>query len=413
MANQKNAQELLKWSLQHTPAEGGSGSSQSVVQISADIEAGKRPDLADPRLYEAIMGKSEAQMMQEELAVALDESRHLDDRCTALDNFEMLIETIDNANNITNMKMWTPLLGLLSASESRIQTAAAWIVGTAVQNNDKAQAAILAFSPLAPLLDLLQSPDMEARSKTMYALSGLLKHNPAAVKQFEDMDGWNRLKAALLDPNITLRRKTAFLINTLLFQDPTVPGSTPPDAASTSTATTIAAAPPRSQVSSATAVAPSSSDLRAPPAAPLERGPETMLTGVAHPDVASAVLRSGLLRTLISSLLPSGAVGVREQDLPPAAGPNGDAEARSDLDFAEKAMRSILAFAAKLQPGAQGRAAISMDDDIVALLDSLVLELRGAPLDSSAGFESRRHELSIEHDAMDQFEQKVRSWSSS
>ncbi|KAN0061346.1 hsp70 nucleotide exchange factor fes1 [Thecaphora frezii] len=415
MANQKNAQELLKWSLQHTPAEGGAGSSQSVAQISADIEAGKRPDLADPRLYEAIMGKSEAQMMQEELAVALDESRHLDDRCTALDNFEMLIETIDNANNITNMKMWTPLLGLLSASESRIQTAAAWIVGTAVQNNDKAQVAILAFSPLAPLLDLLQSPDMETRSKTMYALSGLLKHNPAAVKQFEDMDGWNRLKAALLDPNITLRRKTAFLINTLLFQDPTVPGFTPPDAASTlaaTTATTTAAALPRSQASSTTAVAPSS-DLRAPPAAPLERGPETMLTGVAHPDVASAVLRSGLLRTLISSLLPPGAVGVREQDLPPAAGPDGDVEARSDLDFAEKATRSILTFAAKLQPGAQGRAAISMDDDIVALLDSLVVELRGAPLDSSAEFESRWHELSIEHDAIDQFEQKVRSWSSS
>ncbi|SPO38817.1 related to FES1 - Hsp70 nucleotide exchange factor [Pseudozyma flocculosa] len=418
MANQKNAQELLKWGLQHTPDNGVDGSA-SVAQISADIEAGRRPDLSDPRLYEAIMGKSEAQMMQEELAVALDATRPLDDRCTALDNFEMLIETIDNANNITSMKMWTPLVELLSASEPRIQTAAAWIVGTAVQNNDKGQVAILAFSPLAPLLDLLRSDDTQTRSKAMYALSGLLKHNPAAVKQFQDMDGWSRLRGALLDPNITLRRKTAFLINTLLFQDPNVPGSssraanrsaeatTASTRSSTSTALTTTAVAP---ASSATAVAPSSSDPRGPGPAPLERGPETMLTGVAHPDVAVAVLESGLLRTLLSSLLPAGAAGVDDDDLPPAAGPDGDIEARADLDFAEKATRAILTFTAKLDDGQPGRTAVGLDDGIVRLLAALAADLRGAPLDPNAGFKARWDELSIERDAFEAFDSRVSTW---
>jgi hypothetical protein len=53
-----------------------------------------------------------------------------------------LIELIDNANNMAVLKLWEPLLGLLESSESEIVTHAAWIIGTAVQNNLKAQAAV-------------------------------------------------------------------------------------------------------------------------------------------------------------------------------------------------------------------------------------------------------------------------------
>ena len=53
MSNDKNAQELLKWGLAHSTS---TASGPSVEQISADIESGRRPDLADPKLYEAIMG---------------------------------------------------------------------------------------------------------------------------------------------------------------------------------------------------------------------------------------------------------------------------------------------------------------------------------------------------------------------
>ncbi len=76
------------------------------------------------------------------------------------------------------------------------------------------------------------------RSKAIYALSGLLKHNATAVEDMEDQGGWDVLKAALegdrssfsesrsvvmyqtqinfSDPDIAVRKKTMFLLNSLL-----------------------------------------------------------------------------------------------------------------------------------------------------------------------------------------------------
>lgn len=88
MANNRVADSLLKWGLRNSEADPTAPG--NLAAVSADIASGKRPDLADPELYNAIMGKSEAQMMQEELAAALDTMRTEQDRCTALDNFEMV-----------------------------------------------------------------------------------------------------------------------------------------------------------------------------------------------------------------------------------------------------------------------------------------------------------------------------------
>ncbi|PWY97220.1 Fes1-domain-containing protein [Testicularia cyperi] len=430
MSNEKNAQELLKWGLANSTA---AAPGPSVDQISADIAAGNRPDLADPRLYDAIMGKSETQMMREELAAAVDESRTVEDRCTALDNFEMLIEQIDNANNITSMKMWPPIIALLSSEEPRIQTATAWILGTAVQNNDKAQIAVLEFQPLAPLLDLLHSHDFAVRSKAMYALSGLLKHNPAAVDQFEKMNGWKYLQTALLDPNITLRRKTAFLINTLLFQDPSVlsvervaeaASSSSASAATTASqstdlalSTVVTPSQSRNTTSTATAVAPTTSSPNPSPPVPLERGPETMLTGIKHPNVAQALLSSGVLATLISSLLAPGTLvgGVTDADadtdsdselhlLPPPSGPDGDTDQRLDLDFAEKAATSIITFVTKIPGSNPGDV---LPSRIQALLKALNEELAGPPLDDRETFTSRHQELGIDATVFADFQSKI------
>ncbi len=386
MSNDKNAQELLKWGLANSTASVG----PSVEQISSDIQSGRRPDLADPHLYDAIMGKSEAQMMREELCVAVDPTRTLSDRCTALDNFEMLIEQIDNANNITSMQMWQPIIGLLSASEPEIQTAAAWIVGTAVQNNDKAQMAVLEYQVVGGLLDLLQSRGEEVRAKAMYALSGLLKHNPAAMHQFDQLNGWKVLRSALVDPNIGVRRKTAFLINALLFQDPN-PFDSSPSAASTGRST-------------ATAIAPLSTATAAPPA-PLERGPETLLTSHPHPNVPRALLASHTLSTLISSLLPPNTPGVAQTDLPPPTGPDGDADPRSDLDFAEKAATALLTFTSKLPHPAKGK----VDATTVRLFKALLHELEGRPLDENDGAKSRWQELALDEAAFKAFRETVQA----
>ncbi|OSD00061.1 nucleotide exchange factor Fes1 [Trametes coccinea BRFM310] len=57
-----------------------------------------RSDL-DPGIIDMILGKPDSELMKEALAVAVDESKDEDDRIQALDNFEMLIEQIDNANS--------------------------------------------------------------------------------------------------------------------------------------------------------------------------------------------------------------------------------------------------------------------------------------------------------------------------
>lgn len=86
----------------------------------------------------------------------------------------------------------------------------------------------LSYNPLPTLLSFLTpSPEstVSARSKALYALSGLLKHNAPAVKRLSDpgVNGWEKIRDALQDPNIGVRRKAIFLLGTLL--TPTSPDS--------------------------------------------------------------------------------------------------------------------------------------------------------------------------------------------
>ena len=51
-----------------------------------------------------------------------------------------LTESIDNANDLRTLGLWPPILDLMkSAPEPDIRSFAAWVSGTAVQNNPKSQ----------------------------------------------------------------------------------------------------------------------------------------------------------------------------------------------------------------------------------------------------------------------------------
>lgn len=63
----------------------------------------------------------------------------LENKLIAFDNFEQMVENIDNANNIEALKLWDPLLKELENEEGELRAMAAWCIGTAVQNNEKAQ----------------------------------------------------------------------------------------------------------------------------------------------------------------------------------------------------------------------------------------------------------------------------------
>ncbi|KAG2117729.1 armadillo-type protein [Suillus clintonianus] len=174
----------------------------------------------DPGIIDHILGKPDAQLMKEALKIGVDETQAEDDRLQALDDLEMLVQNIDNANDLKKLGMWEPLHGLLTASSTtdalKMQTL--WIIGTALQNNPAAQLAYLELEPLPALIRSL-SPSYnsaETRSRAVYALSGLLKLNAAAVQQMSVVGGWSALRASLEDSEIRVRRKTAFLLNALL-----------------------------------------------------------------------------------------------------------------------------------------------------------------------------------------------------
>ncbi|KDR78336.1 hypothetical protein GALMADRAFT_245459 [Galerina marginata CBS 339.88] len=218
-------QSILRWSLEH-----------SGDNATGDRPPAERKDL-DPAIIDLILGKPDAEQMKEDMAIAVDESKDEEERINALDHLEMLIEHIDNANDLEKLKLWEPLQSLVTKESSTldIKTQGLWVIGTAVQNNPSAQDSFMSHNPLPTLLSFLDpsSPSAAIRAKAIYALSGLLKHNAPAVEALSgpEVDGWIRLRNALQDPSISVRRKTVFLLSSLLTPSTAVTSeAAPPDA---------------------------------------------------------------------------------------------------------------------------------------------------------------------------------------
>ena len=84
---------------------------------------------------------------------------------------------MDNANNMSVLGLWDPLLSLLNSPHQPIVSHSCWVIGTAVQNNLKAQAGVrltrlmksnssscmfIALSPPFCLLSILPRPSLTA-----------------------------------------------------------------------------------------------------------------------------------------------------------------------------------------------------------------------------------------------------------
>ncbi|KAG8902530.1 hsp70 nucleotide exchange factor fes1 [Tulasnella sp. 403] len=218
---------LLDWATKNTPND-----------VSDGQHATPKPtEKLVPELVDMILGKPDAVRMKEALAIAVDEARPESARVQALDDLELLIESLDNANgkyvhngrrsmltrqftlgpDLEVLKMWEPLLTLASSPSNDISMNALWVIGTAIQNNPKSQAAFLSHDPFPAILSALsRGTTPEVRAKAMYCISGALKHSRAGVLKFTQADGWGALKTALSGSSPVVRRKIAFLLNALL-----------------------------------------------------------------------------------------------------------------------------------------------------------------------------------------------------
>ncbi|CAM1508312.1 Fc.00g051600.m01.CDS01 [Cosmosporella sp. VM-42] len=176
----KRLNDLLKWSIQNTDA---SKNDPTAAPPASDLT---------PELLASLMGgPSDADLMKASMEIITStnpEEVSLDDKLIAFDNFEQLIESLDNANNIANLSLWTPLLEQLKHEEREIRKMAAWCVGTAVQNNERTQERLLAVGGLPALVEIAVKDDEhhEVRRKAVYALSSACRNYQPAMDVFAE-----------------------------------------------------------------------------------------------------------------------------------------------------------------------------------------------------------------------------------
>lgn len=164
-----NLNQLLKWSVENSSAS------------LSDPDAPRTKSTLDPALLAQLMGgPSDADLMKESMAAVLssDPEITLEDKLVAFDNFEQLIENLDNANNLAPLALWTPLIDCLNNAEPEIRKMAAWCVGTAVQNNEKSQAKCFEMGGVPVLVKLAtkEGEKSDVRRKAAYALSSEIRN---------------------------------------------------------------------------------------------------------------------------------------------------------------------------------------------------------------------------------------------
>ncbi|KAJ3071830.1 hsp70 nucleotide exchange factor fes1 [Podochytrium sp. JEL0797] len=138
----------------------------------------------DPKWIDIILGKPDSVRMKECIVIIQDSTQSLEVKLQAFDELEMLVESLDNANNLRGIGLWRPIVDVLKSDpEAELRTFAAWVISTAVQNNPQAQQDFLEMGGLPILLHQLDhDTDPEVRAKCVTCLSGVVRQNPKAYE---------------------------------------------------------------------------------------------------------------------------------------------------------------------------------------------------------------------------------------
>lgn len=170
--------DLLRWSIENSTRPEDAPASAPSSENARNL---------DPELLNALMGgPSDAELMKAAMDVITSSDPEIshESRVTAFDNFEQLIESLDNANNMANLALWTPLVSLLSHEHPDFRRYAAWCVGTAVQNNAPSQERLLTAGGVPKLVAMAAGDDEKddkVKRKALYALSSAVRNYQPAM----------------------------------------------------------------------------------------------------------------------------------------------------------------------------------------------------------------------------------------
>lgn len=140
--NDPGLNSVLKWAIEN------SDSSRNDPTAGRDPNAARDPasGLNAEVLAQLMGGPSDADRMMDAMAAIVSSEVDLENKLIAWDNFEQLIENLDNANNMEKLGLWMPLVDQLNDNEAEVRRMALWCIGTAVQNNIKCQERVSAHT---------------------------------------------------------------------------------------------------------------------------------------------------------------------------------------------------------------------------------------------------------------------------
>ncbi|KAI6823347.1 hypothetical protein KC340_g11818 [Hortaea werneckii] len=179
MADQGSLNQLLQWSIENSE-EARNDPNQQDRDPSRGINS--------KMIAELMGGPSDADLMREAMSaiVAPLSQVDLENKLIAWDNFEQLIEQLDNANNMEPMGLWQPLIQQLESEIADCRAMAAWCCSTAVQNNVKSQERLQALGGVSKLAkQAVQDGDKTARKKAVNALSSHVRNFQPGLDELE------------------------------------------------------------------------------------------------------------------------------------------------------------------------------------------------------------------------------------
>ncbi|KAF2491800.1 Hsp70 nucleotide exchange factor FES1 [Lophium mytilinum] len=173
--------DLLKWSVQNSEAS----------RQNAETPIASPPSAAMAALFGFNVG-SDAERMAENLLIIKNAvgDIDLDTRIQAFEDFRLMVENLDNANNLQNIQqykdgprgLWTPLLEQLDSEDTEIRSLAASCCHAAVQNDIKVQEKFLTVGGIPALVRLATTdPSKDVRKRAIRALNSAAQNYQAAL----------------------------------------------------------------------------------------------------------------------------------------------------------------------------------------------------------------------------------------
>ncbi|RKO95667.1 Fes1-domain-containing protein, partial [Caulochytrium protostelioides] len=126
--------------------------------------------------------KEDAVRMKECMAQMEDAATDVDARLVAADDLSMLVESLDNANDLRPLGLWPRLFALLrGAPEAELRSAIAFVIATAVANNERSQTDLVDAGGFPVLVDAFErETDDDVLVRVLSCFAQVVQHHEKA-----------------------------------------------------------------------------------------------------------------------------------------------------------------------------------------------------------------------------------------